>query len=563
MKICPSCGAPNDPANRFCEQCGARLVEAAAPAPAEVPAATAPSAIACPTCGAPVLPGEAFCDDCGADLTALAPAVAPVSAAAAPAAAPASAPPAVAEGQLICAICGATALPGERFCDNCGADLFAQINAAAPAPAVPPPAPPDGGPVLANGAELPAPEPPLAPPPVEVPAAEAPTVAAPLEAAAEAPTVAAPLEAAAEAPTLAAPLELPAAEAPPVAAPLEAAAEAPTLAAPLELPAAEASTLAAPVELPAAEAPTLAAPVEAAAEAPTLAAPVEVPPAEAPTLAAPVEVPPAEAPTPPAGAPVFDRATYEARRAELTATISRQQQIIAQLEQMQATFGAATPAAVITGLAEAREALTRAETELAALQAPAPAVDPAEVRRLQEEISRQQQIIAQLEQMQATFGAATPAAVITGLAEAREALARAEAALTALGLPSAPAAPTPVIEAPPPPPPAPSGPRLVVEESGAVLPLPLDKTDIIIGREDPVSNIFPEIDLTPHGGELGGVSRQHARLSHAGGQWTVTDLNSTNYTRLNGARLEPNVPTPIADGARLQFGRVVVIVHLM
>ena len=551
MKICPSCGAPNDPANRFCEQCGARLVEAAAPAPAEVPAATAPSAIACPTCGAPVLPGEAFCDDCGADLTALAPAVAPVSAAAAPAAAPASAPPAVAEGQLICAICGATALPGERFCDNCGADLFAQINAAAPAPAVPPPAPPDGGPVLANGAELPAPEPPLAPPPVEVPAAEAPTVGAPVELPA------------AEAPTVGASVELPAAEAPTVAAPVEVPpAEAPTLAAPVELPAAEAPTVAAPVEVPPAEAPTLAAPVEAAAEAPTLAAPVEVPPAEAPTLAAPVEVPPAEAPTPPAGAPVFDRATYEARRAELTATISRQQQIIAQLEQMQATFGAATPAAVITGLAEAREALTRAETELAALQAPAPAVDPAEVRRLQEEISRQQQIIAQLEQMQATFGAATPAAVITGLAEAREALARAEAALTALGLPSAPAAPTPVIEAPPPPPPAPSGPRLVVEESGAVLPLPLDKTDIIIGREDPVSNIFPEIDLTPHGGELGGVSRQHARLSHAGGQWTVTDLNSTNYTRLNGARLEPNVPTPIADGARLQFGRVVVIVHL-
>ncbi len=509
MKICPSCGAPNDPANRFCEQCGARLVEAAAPAPAEVPAATAPSAIACPTCGAPVLPGEAFCDDCGADLTALAPAVAPVSAAAAPAAAPASAPPAVAEGQLICAICGATALPGERFCDNCGADLFAQINAAAPAPAVAPPAPPDGGPVLANGAELPAPEPSLAPPPVELPAAEAPTVAAPVE-----------------------------------------------------LPPAEAPTVAAPVELPPAEAPTLAAPVELPpAEAPTVAAPVELPPAEAPTLAAPVEVPPAEAPTPPAGAPVLDRAAYEARRAELTAAISRQQQIIAQLEQMQATFGAATPAAVITGLAEAREALTRAETELAALQAPAPAVDPAEVRRLQEEISRQQQIIAQLEQMQATFGAATPAAVITGLAEAREALARAEAALTALGLPSAPAAPAPVIEAPPLPP-APSGPRLVVEESGAVLPLPLDKTDIIIGREDPVSNIFPEIDLTPHGGELGGVSRQHARLSHAGGQWTVTDLNSTNYTRLNGARLEPNVPTPIADGARLQFGRVVVIVHL-
>ncbi|MCX7792689.1 MAG: FHA domain-containing protein, partial [Chloroflexaceae bacterium] len=233
------------------------------------------------------------------------------------------------------------------------------------------------------------------------------------------------------------------------------------------------------------------------------------------------------------------------------------------LEQMQATFGPATPPAVTAGLAEAREALTRAETELAALEAPPPAVDPAEVRRLQEEIARQQQIIAQLEQMQATFGPATPPAVTTGLAEAREALARAEAALAALGATPAPAAPAPVVAAPPPPPPTPTGPRLVVEESGAVLPLPLDKTEIIIGREDPVSNIFPEIDLTPYGGEMGGVSRQHARLSRAGGQWTITDLNSTNYTRLNGARLEPNVPTPISDGARVQFGRVVVIVHLI
>ena len=29
--------------------------------------------------------------------------------------------------------------------------------------------------------------------------------------------------------------------------------------------------------------------------------------------------------------------------------------------------------------------------------------------------------------------------------------------------------------------------------------------------------------------ETGGVSRQHARLNYSAGQWTVTDLNSTNY----------------------------------
>ncbi|HMQ33682.1 MAG TPA: FHA domain-containing protein [Chloroflexaceae bacterium] len=41
----------------------------------------------------------------------------------------------------------------------------------------------------------------------------------------------------------------------------------------------------------------------------------------------------------------------------------------------------------------------------------------------------------------------------------------------------------------------------------------------------------------------------------------MTDLNSTNYTRLNGSRLEPNVATPLPDGARVQFGRVVLTFH--
>lgn len=99
----------------------------------------------------------------------------------------------------------------------------------------------------------------------------------------------------------------------------------------------------------------------------------------------------------------------------------------------------------------------------------------------------------------------------------------------------------------------------MVLDDGHELPLPADKPEIIVGREDPVSQIFPEIDLTPFGGETGGVSRQHARISHSNGQWTITDLNSTNYTRVDGNRIEPNIPTPIHDGTRLQFGRIAVV----
>ncbi len=72
-----------------------------------------------------------------------------------------------------------------------------------------------------------------------------------------------------------------------------------------------------------------------------------------------------------------------------------------------------------------------------------------------------------------------------------------------------PAAVPPAEAAPPPPSPAAVGPRLVVVASGAEIPLPA-KAEILIGREDPVSGIFPDVDMTPHGGDEGGISRRHA-----------------------------------------------------
>jgi pSer/pThr/pTyr-binding forkhead associated (FHA) protein len=120
---------------------------------------------------------------------------------------------------------------------------------------------------------------------------------------------------------------------------------------------------------------------------------------------------------------------------------------------------------------------------------------------------------------------------------------------------AAPISPAAPVAAPPRPAVAP---RLVVEDGGKELPLPTDKAEIIVGREDPISGIFPEIDLTPYGGESGGVSRQHARINRANGQWTITDLNSTNYTRVDGNKIDPSLPVPIRDGARIQFGRIAV-----
>ncbi|NTW03313.1 MAG: zinc-ribbon domain-containing protein [Oscillochloris sp.] len=511
MTTCPTCGAQNDPGNRFCDQCGTRLEATPAASnpglvPPDQPTVAAP---VCPNCGSAVLPGEAFCDNCGADLTAIPTSVvapppigadAPTMLASAPTI-PASA--AAAGGELRCPACGQINLPGEAFCDNCGASLSAPAPAPTPIPvANPEPAPP--------------------PIPEAAPVVESTPV--------------------------------------PVTSPDDA-----TILASAPPPPVEAQPVPVPVVQPDDATMVASGPVNR----PVAVAPPE-PIAAVPTVEPTPIVEPTSAPTPiPESAPVTpDPAAYAARKAEIEAEISRQQQIISQFEQMQAMFGATTPPAVIAGLDEARIALATAQGDLAGLVPPTPTVDPAVVKQLEDEMSRQQQIITQFEQMQAMFGAAAPPAVTTGLSEARTALAQAEADFAALTGSTpvtavTPVAPIPAAEAgatvpasaqTPPPPPAP---RLILLEGGQSLNLPIDRPEIIIGREDPVSSIFPEVDLTSFGGEAGGVSRQHAKITRRGEQWMITDLNSTNFTRIDGVRLEPYVDTPLQDGARVQFGRVV------
>ena len=79
---------------------------------------------------------------------------------------------------------------------------------------------------------------------------------------------------------------------------------------------------------------------------------------------------------------------------------------------------------------------------------------------------------------------------------------------------------------------------------------------VLIGRYDhDLGGVQPEVDLgTIEGADT--VSRGHATLEHIGSTYQLTDLNSTNFSRVNGKRLEPSVPTPINDGDTLQFGKI-------
>ncbi len=100
--------------------------------------------------------------------------------------------------------------------------------------------------------------------------------------------------------------------------------------------------------------------------------------------------------------------------------------------------------------------------------------------------------------------------------------------------------------------------RLTVAASGVAFDL-TGKTQAIIGRADPVSGVNPDVDLTPHGGDEGGVSRRHAELSFNGYQWQIKDLNSTNGTAVNNQRLSPNVPQPLNSGDQVRVGKVSLV----
>ncbi len=127
--------------------------------------------------------------------------------------------------------------------------------------------------------------------------------------------------------------------------------------------------------------------------------------------------------------------------------------------------------------------------------------------------------------------------------------------------------PAPAVSAAPTPAPAPepavaSAPaalnaRVIVEADNQEFDLS-GKDNILIGREDAVSNIFPDVDLTPNGGEEGGVSRMHARIFVENGQYMLEDENSTNFTFLNRQKLAPKTPTPLHDNDEIKLGRVLL-----
>ncbi len=78
----------------------------------------------------------------------------------------------------------------------------------------------------------------------------------------------------------------------------------------------------------------------------------------------------------------------------------------------------------------------------------------------------------------------------------------------------------------------------------------------LVGRYDhDLGGDKPDVDLSDQQG-ADTTSRVHAVFEHSGNTYTLTDLNSTNSTRINNKRLEPDKATPVNDGDTILFGKV-------
>ncbi|HFC08822.1 MAG TPA: FHA domain-containing protein [Chloroflexi bacterium] len=79
-----------------------------------------------------------------------------------------------------------------------------------------------------------------------------------------------------------------------------------------------------------------------------------------------------------------------------------------------------------------------------------------------------------------------------------------------------------------------------------------------LGRLASGQAVVPDVDLTAYNAYEQGVSRLHAALRvDAHGRLTITDMGSSNGTRVNGIKILPNTPHPLQHGDIVALGKLV------
>jgi len=84
------------------------------------------------------------------------------------------------------------------------------------------------------------------------------------------------------------------------------------------------------------------------------------------------------------------------------------------------------------------------------------------------------------------------------------------------------------------------------------------KGDFIIGRVSEGQSVLPDVDLEPYDAYQAGVSRLHARIRITDLGFSITDLGSSNGTRVNNKKIKPNLEFPLSHKDIVRLGRLSV-----
>ncbi len=91
-------------------------------------------------------------------------------------------------------------------------------------------------------------------------------------------------------------------------------------------------------------------------------------------------------------------------------------------------------------------------------------------------------------------------------------------------------------------------------ESGKGIEL-TGQTEFTIGRVAEGQLILPDVDLSEFQAYGQGVSRLHATLKVNNQRVFITDLGSSNGTRINGQKIMPNIDFPLNHGDMIALGK--------
>jgi pSer/pThr/pTyr-binding forkhead associated (FHA) protein len=98
---------------------------------------------------------------------------------------------------------------------------------------------------------------------------------------------------------------------------------------------------------------------------------------------------------------------------------------------------------------------------------------------------------------------------------------------------------------------------LYLVDSGQVLHL-AGRTEFTLGRVAEGQPILPDVDLSPYEAYTQGVSRLHSSLKIINQRVVITDLGSSNGTRVNGQKIMAHIDYPLNHGDVVALGKLKV-----